>query len=174
MSTDEQTTDPTDLTEQPEVTEQPDQTEQPDKAGKEAAKYRRRLREAETERDSAREQMDALRRQVAESASGLDKPAALWAAGVSLDDLFTDQGTLDHDAITAAVETVREMREMLRMAAGDDLRADVPDLEDRAAAGLRARHRARAAVAPHQPLRRQRRQGAVHRHAGSAEQRGDN
>ena len=108
MSTDEQTTDPTDLTEQPEVTEQPDQTEQPDKAGKEAAKYRRRLREAETERDSAREQMDALRRQVAESASGLDKPAALWAAGVSLDDLFTEQGTLDHDAIAAAVETVRE------------------------------------------------------------------
>lgn len=108
-TTDEQTVDteqetaPRTDTEQ-ETTEQDTTT----KPGKEAAKYRTRLRETEAERDTVREQMTTLRRQVAEGASGLAKPAALWAAGADPADLFTDDGQLDPDALSAAVDQARE------------------------------------------------------------------
>ncbi|MGE9806918.1 hypothetical protein [Janibacter sp. G1551] len=77
-------------------------------SGREAAKYRRALREAEAERDAIREQVSALRRQMIEDASGLTKPAALWAAGIEADALFTEAGTLDRDALREAVETAAD------------------------------------------------------------------
>lgn len=78
--------------------------------GREAAKYRRQLRAAEGERDTARQQLAAVRRQTAEDASGLLKPAGLWAAGVDVDTLYGDDGRLDRErlreAVTGASETL--------------------------------------------------------------------
>jgi hypothetical protein len=71
----------------------------------EAAKYRRQLRETETARDALAAQLDASRRaqvdHLAEAAR--IKPAALWASGVTLDDLMTD-GIVDAVKVTAAAE----------------------------------------------------------------------
>ncbi len=79
-------------------------------SGREAAKYRRQLRAAEGERDTARQQLTAVRRQTAEDASGLLKPAGLWAAGVDVDALYGDDGRLDRErlreAVTGASETL--------------------------------------------------------------------
>jgi hypothetical protein len=72
---------------------------------REAAKYRRRLRDAEAERDGLREQLTAVRRQAAEDASGLAKPASLWLAGVEVDSLFDAAGRLDPVRLTEAVKT---------------------------------------------------------------------
>lgn len=107
--TNDPSTEPEQVSTEQEATEQ-EATEQTEttKPGKEAAKYRTRLREAEADRDTVREQMSALRRQVAEGASGLAKPAALWAAGVDPDDLFSDDGQLDTEALATAVEQATE------------------------------------------------------------------
>src|SRR5690625_4956437 len=58
-------------------------------ANQEAARYRTRLREAEgqrddavAERDATQGQLEALRKQVAEDASGLAVPSGLWNADV--------------------------------------------------------------------------------------------
>lgn len=98
--TDEQTTE-TETT-NTEAVEQPEASDDT-KPGREAAKYRRALRETEAERDTLREQLTTLRRQAVEDASGLSKPAGLWAAGVDADALFTEAGTLDRDALRTAV-----------------------------------------------------------------------
>lgn len=78
------------------------------KAGADAARYRRRLRDVESERDDLAARMTALRKQVAEDASGLTRPSALWAAGTDADALFTDDGTLNRDALTQAVNAASE------------------------------------------------------------------
>lgn len=67
------------------------------------SRYRRRAQAAEAERDQLREQLDAVRRQIAEDACGLAKPAGMWAAGVDVNDLFTDDGRLDRDRLSASV-----------------------------------------------------------------------
>lgn len=71
----------------------------------EAARYRRRLREAETERDALKEKVTALQRAQLEAAAadqGL-KPEALWAAGVELGELVNDDGTIDPAKAASAV-----------------------------------------------------------------------
>ena len=97
--TDEQTPETETQTEPTQETDEQTET----KPGREAAKYRRALRETEAERDALREQLTTLRRQAVEDASGLSKPAGLWAAGVDADVLFTEAGTLDRDALRTAV-----------------------------------------------------------------------
>lgn len=89
-------------------TETPQETpEAPEKPteGNEAAKYRRRLREAEAERDALTMQLDALRRAEVERLATveLDTPAGLWANGTELADLLADDGTVDPDKVDAAV-----------------------------------------------------------------------
>ena len=80
-----------------------------DKAGKEAAKYRRQVREVEAQRDELREQVTTLQRAAAEDAAtraGL-KPAALWASGTTIEQLIGDDGTISPDAINEAITAAR-------------------------------------------------------------------
>ncbi|WP_127783258.1 hypothetical protein [Rhodococcus sp. X156] len=84
------------------------------KPGREAARYRRQLREAEAERDALRDQLTAAHKQIVEDAAGLTKPAALWAAGITVDELFTD-GHLDTDALTTAVTTAADALGLTRV-----------------------------------------------------------
>lgn len=81
-----------------------------DGPGREAAKYRRRLRDAEAERDQLAEQIVAWQRAEVErqaTAGGL-KPAALWASGTELAGLLGDDGTVDESKVSAAISGARE------------------------------------------------------------------
>lgn len=75
----------------------------------EAAKYRRKLREAEKERDQLAARLEATQRAQAESlitATGV-KPAAVWAA-TNLADVLDDDGAVDPGKVTAAVTAARD------------------------------------------------------------------
>lgn len=97
-----------------EVDEDQDGDDQDDDAsdgpGREAAKYRRRLREAETERDRLAGQVESLQRAEVERLATVDglRPAALWASGVELADLLTDDGTVDASKVSVAIAGARE------------------------------------------------------------------
>ena len=94
----------------PEGADAPD-TDAPDggrDAAKDAAKYRRAAREAAAERDALKGRLEALQRhQVEEAAAqaGVQKPAALWAAGTTLDDCLDANGQIDPRRTQAAIET---------------------------------------------------------------------
>lgn len=77
---------------------------------REAAKYRTRLREAEAERDTLREAVTALQRAEVEriAADRLSNPAGLWAAGVDMATLLTDQGTIDPAKVQQAATEAAE------------------------------------------------------------------
>lgn len=80
-----------------------------DGSGREAAKYRRRLRAAEAERDALKGTVEAMQRAEVErlaTADGL-KPAALWA-GAELAGLLGDDGTVDGAKVAAAIGAARE------------------------------------------------------------------
>lgn len=101
QTTHEQPQDAQEQTIEQEATESPDTSS---KAGKEAAKYRRQLRDTEAERDTLKEQVTGLRKHIAETLSGLTKPSALWAAGVEVDDLLNEDGHVDPTKVKEAVE----------------------------------------------------------------------
>ncbi|WP_142391347.1 hypothetical protein [Mycobacterium sp. ENV421] len=78
--------------------------------GREAAKYRRRLRDTEAERDALAARVEALQRAEVErqaTVGGL-KPAALWASGTELAGLLGDDGTVDESKVSAAIAGARE------------------------------------------------------------------
>lgn len=92
-----------------EVDEDQDDDAGDGKGGREAARYRRRLREAEAQRDQLAATVEALQRAAVErlaQADGLE-PAALWA-GTELAGLLTDDGTVDAAKVSEAVDRVRE------------------------------------------------------------------
>ncbi len=74
----------------------------------EAAKYRRQLRDTEADRDGLRERLTGYERREAErvAANTLADGADLWAAGTTLDDLRSDDGTLDEAKIAAAAQSI--------------------------------------------------------------------
>lgn len=76
-----------------------------DGPGREAAKYRRRLREAEAERDRLAEHIESLQRAEVDRLATADdlRPAALWASGVALADVLNDDGTVDAAKVSAAI-----------------------------------------------------------------------
>lgn len=80
------------------------------KPGREAAKYRRQLREAEAERDELRTQLEALRRAEVDRlvTDAKVKPAAVWAVGTELGNLLAEDGTVDPAKVSAAVAAARE------------------------------------------------------------------
>lgn len=85
------------------------ETEAPetDKAGREAARYRRQLREAEAERDAARGAAEAAQRALVEhlaQTTGRVRPVALWASGVALADLLDEEGNVDAAKVSEAAE----------------------------------------------------------------------
>lgn len=75
------------------------------RSGNEAAKYRRQLRDTEAERDALQEQVGALRKTIADTALGelLERPEGFWATGATPESFFTEEGTLDLDALKNAV-----------------------------------------------------------------------
>lgn len=96
------------------------------KARKDAAKYRERLRETETERDTLKSnlgnQLEALQRQIIDqhaTAHGL-KPAAFWAAGTALNTLINEDGTVNVDAVTASAISAQEILGLRRFPGSAD------------------------------------------------------
>ena len=81
-------------------------------ASREAASYRRRLREAERERDGLRERLATYERTEAERIAaerGLGLPSDLWVA-VQMDDLRAEDGGLDHEKVKASVDGLLKAR----------------------------------------------------------------
>src|ERR1700758_3047520 len=75
------------------ASEQHDDSEH-DAAGKEAAKYRRRLRETEAERDALRGRVETMQRNEIQrmAADRLADPADLWRDGAKVSDLLNEGG----------------------------------------------------------------------------------
>ena len=92
---------PTEAEPTPEAAED---TEEPHGGNAEAAKYRRRARAAEIERDSLRDQLAAVQRAEVERVAGatLADGADLWAA-VDLDATLAEDGTVDPAKVRDAV-----------------------------------------------------------------------
>lgn len=84
-----------------------------DKANVEAAKYRRRLRDTEAERDLLVAALaDYRRRHILHAAeeAGLERGADLLDAGGQPDDFLGDDGTVDDGKVAAAVKQVLQER----------------------------------------------------------------
>lgn len=111
-------TDPT-TTEDTEDTERDERDDS--KAGREAAKYRRQLRDTEAERDELRSTVETLQRRMVEDAakSQVSKPEALWAAGVELSSLLGDDGLPDELKIRAACKDASERLGLSRPTGGN-------------------------------------------------------
>ena len=87
---------------------------------REQATYRRRMKAAETERDSLREERDSLRAQLERvqtaeverlaSVAGLSVPGDVWVFGASLDTLRTETGEIDADTVDALVGDIVKSR----------------------------------------------------------------
>lgn len=83
-------------------------TETGENANAEAAKYRRRLRDAEKQRDELAARVTALQRRQAEAMlPAAVKPAAVWAV-TELADVLDDDGSVDAAKLDAAVTAARE------------------------------------------------------------------
>jgi hypothetical protein len=73
---------------------------------REAASYRRRLRETEGERDDLRGRLEGYEREHVERIAGdagLQVPSDVWTFGASLDTLRGDDGAIDSDAVNGLV-----------------------------------------------------------------------
>jgi hypothetical protein len=88
-----------------------DQSDTESRPGREAARYRRQLREVEADRDQLRTVVSSLQKAEAERLAGAAKlkPAALWASGVQLADLLTENGTVDAALVAAAIATAKDV-----------------------------------------------------------------
>lgn len=92
-------------TEDPEVSEAQDD----EPTGSEAAKYRRRLRDTEKERDELAARVEAMQRQQVETLLSRERmtPKALWAV-TELADVLTDDGLVDPVKVKAAAQAARK------------------------------------------------------------------
>ena len=91
---------------------------------REAASYRRRLRETETERDQLREQLDRLQRAEVErlaSAAGLQMAADVWTFGAELEHLRTEDGSIDSETVNGLVADIVKDRPGLQARPVGDL-----------------------------------------------------
>lgn len=90
--------------------DQADDASAGDGPGREAARYRRRLRDAEAERDTLKATVESLQRAEVDrlaTDAGL-RPAALWANGAEVGELLNDDGTVDQVKVAAAIAAARE------------------------------------------------------------------
>jgi hypothetical protein len=81
------------------------------KAGQEAAKYRKQLRDTEAERDALTGTVESLRRQIiAQNMPRANKMTAeaLWTAGHQAGEFFTEAGDLDAAKLEASTRAVHE------------------------------------------------------------------
>lgn len=112
---DDTTTEPTEPAEAP----TDDQPQPENKAGKEAAKYRTRLRETEAERDALAEKVTALRRAAVDDRVKAHKvpTEGFWASGVTLEELLDEDGNLDDEKVKAAADQAVEKLGLERIGA---------------------------------------------------------
>lgn len=125
MTTPEPSTTPDPVAVQP---EDPAGIPAPDDAGKEAARYRVRARDAEAQRDALSAQVLALQRREAERLAGerLSVAGDLWdVAQAQLADLLGEDGTVDPDRVTAAVDALVRSRPGLDRNAVRQVRPDL-------------------------------------------------
>ncbi len=90
------------------------------KLRREAARYRRSLRDTEAERDSLRDRLDVLQRAEVErlaSADGLAVPGDFWLSGANLAELLDDDGNVDHGRVRESVAKILVDRPHWRRAA---------------------------------------------------------
>lgn len=72
---------------------------------REAARYRRRLRETEADRDDLRARVERLQRAEVERYAGeLVQPSAIWASGITLADTLDENGDVDPGRVVTAVD----------------------------------------------------------------------
>lgn len=92
------------------------ETERTDQPGAEAARYRRRLREAETERDTIAERLSGFQRREVERLAGtvLSRGDDIWLGKADVAELVDDAGQVDPEKVTIAVATVLDGRPQLR------------------------------------------------------------
>lgn len=78
----------------------------------EAAKWRRKLRDAEAERDALAERLAAHDRAAVEAAVAdrMIRPADLWLTGVEVADLLDDDGNVDAEKLTECLDGLLEER----------------------------------------------------------------
>jgi hypothetical protein len=91
---------------------------------REAASYRRRLRETETERDGLRERLERYERAEVERVAadaGLQVPGDVWSFGASLDTLRGEDDGIDADAVTGLVSEIVKDRPGLQARPQGDL-----------------------------------------------------
>lgn len=81
-----------------------------DSANGEAAKYRRRLRSVEAERDTLAQQVQALQRQQVEQLcqAARIRPQAVWGSGAELSAMLNDDSSVNPEAVAEAINTARE------------------------------------------------------------------
>ena len=107
---------------EPETPEaEPPEGEGTETASREAANYRRRLRETEAERDALAQRLERYERAEVEAIArreGMATPADLWAIGTEVP--RTEDGDVDAAAVTEQVRTVLRERPTWR--------APTPDL----------------------------------------------
>ncbi|MEU7764355.1 hypothetical protein AB0B25_04450 [Nocardia sp. NPDC049190] len=105
-------TDPTTEQHQAPDTEAAETDAEHQTGNREAAKYRRQLRDTEAERDSLRERVTTYERAEVERlvADHLADPADLWVSGVELDALRGKDGAIDQDKVKTAVAELLEQR----------------------------------------------------------------
>ncbi len=88
---------------------------------KEAARYRRALRDAETERDGLRGRLETLQRaeveRLATGDDGLARADDLWLSGVDLAELLDADGNVDPGRVRESVAAVLDDRPHWRRAA---------------------------------------------------------
>jgi hypothetical protein len=95
------------------TSEPPESGDERDEQGRylsrEAANYRRRLRETESERDGLRERLENYERDHVERVAGdagLQVPADVWTFGATLDTLRGENGAIDNDAVNGLVKEI--------------------------------------------------------------------
>ncbi len=92
---------------EPETPEEAPEEAPEGKEGAEAARYRRRLRETETELTTARTRLETFQRREVErlASDRLAVPGDLFAVhGVALDEVLGEDGSVDPDLVAMAVE----------------------------------------------------------------------
>jgi hypothetical protein len=98
-----------------------DATDDSGKLRKEAARYRRSLRDTEAERDSLRDRLTTLQRaeveRIATADDGLARADDLWLSGLDLASLLDDDGNVDAGKVRQTVAKVLDDRPHWRRAA---------------------------------------------------------
>ena len=89
--------------------------EKSDRGNREAAKYRRQLRDTETERDSLRTALTSARTEILRAAvtgykidGNTFNADALDDAGIDVEEVFGDDGRLDQDNLDAAMAAIAD------------------------------------------------------------------